>query len=104
MRIAFKMKINPGFKKEYESRHNPIWKELEDVLFGHGVKTYSIFMDETSLDLFGYAEIESLDKWNNIANTEICRKWWDYMSPLMPCNPDNSPVSTDLREVFHIEK
>jgi hypothetical protein len=26
------------------------------------------------------------------------------MQGLMPSNPDGSPVSRDLREVFHIEK
>ncbi len=31
------------------------------------------------------------------------RKWWDYMAPLMDVNPDNSPVSHDLREVFHLD-
>jgi L-rhamnose mutarotase len=103
MRIAFKMKVNKGHEQEYEKRHNPIWPELEKTLIGHGVQTYSIFLDSDTGDLFGYAEIESLEKWNDVAGTDICRKWWDYMVPLMPCNPDNSPVSNELREVFHIE-
>lgn len=104
MRVAFKMKVNAGYEEEYEKRHRPIWEELEKTLIEHGVQTYSIFLDENTRDLFGYAEIESREKWDTVANTEICRKWWDFMAPLMPCNPDNSPVSTELREVFHIEK
>ena len=104
MRIAFKMKVNQGHEEEYKKRHNPIWKELEQTLFKHGVQTYSIFLDPDSRDLFGYAEIESLSEWQKVADTEICKKWWDYMMPLMPCNEDHSPVSKELQEVFHIEK
>lgn len=104
MRIAFKMKLFEGNLEEYIKRHNPIWPELEDVLKKHGVITYSIYYDNDTNALFGYAEIEDLKKWEEIANTDICKKWWDYMAPLMEVNPNNSPISTDLLEVFHIEK
>lgn len=104
MRIAFKMKLFEGNVEEYKKRHNPIWPELEEVLKNHGVITYSIYLDKETKDLFGYAEIEDLKKWEEIANTEICKKWWAYMAPLMEVNPDKSPVSKDLQEVFHIEK
>ena len=104
MRLAFKMKLNEGHSEEYEKRHNPIWPELEQVLVNHGVLSYSIFLEKESNNLFGYAEIEDLKKWEEIANTEICQKWWIYMAPLMEVNEDKSPVSKDLIEVFHIEK
>ena len=104
MRIAFKMKLSEGNADEYQKRHNPIWPELKDMLIKQGVKSYSIFLDEDSNKLFGYAEIEDLKKWEEIADTDVCRKWWDYMAPLMEVNKDNSPVSKDLLEVFHIEK
>jgi L-rhamnose mutarotase len=54
--------------------------------------------------LFAYAEIEDEAQWAAIAQTEICGKWWAHMGDIMPSNPDNSPVASDLREVFHIEK
>ena len=104
MRLAFKMKLFEGNLEEYKKRHNPIWPELEKVLKDHGVITYSIYLDKETNILFGYAEIEDKKKWDEVANTDICRKWWDYMAPLMEVNPDNSPVSKDLLEVFHIEK
>ena len=103
MRIAFKMSVHPDAHAEYEKRHNPIWKELEDTLLAHGVKSYSIFLDEDTNALFAYAEIESEEQWNRIGDTAICRKWWAHMAPLMPTNSDLSPVSRPLREVFHIE-
>ncbi len=96
------MEVNKGMEDEYEKRHNPIWKELEDTLKEHGVITYSIFLDKTTNELFAYAEINSKEKWDKIAQTDICKKWWEYMSPLMPTNEDKSPRSIELKEVFHI--
>jgi L-rhamnose mutarotase len=104
LRIAFKMKIKAGYAEEYEQRHNPIWPELESVLVDHGVTNYSIFLDKELNILFAYAEIEDWAKWQAIAHTEVCQKWWAYMAPLMEVNEDNSPQADDLQEVFHIEK
>ena len=98
------MSIHAGQDEEYERRHNPIWPELERTLLEHGVGTYSIFLDPVTRDLFGYVEIESEERWRQVAATEVCRRWWRHMRELMPSNPDDSPASRDLREVFHIER
>jgi L-rhamnose mutarotase len=73
------------------------------VLLAHGVLSYSIFLDETTSDLFGYVEIEDDARWAAVAGTDVCRRWWRFMREVMPANPDDSPVSRELREVFHIE-
>jgi L-rhamnose mutarotase len=104
MRKAFVMSVRPGCDGEYERRHHPIWAELEAVLRAHGVLSYSIFLDGKTRLLFAYAEIEDEARWNAIARTEVCQRWWGHMKELMDTNPDNSPVAQDLREVFHIEK
>lgn len=104
IRKAFRMSVNPGQHAEYERRHRPIWRELEDTLLAHGVSTYSIFLDETTGDLFAYVEIEDEARWDAIASTDVCQRWWRYMRDVMPANPDASPVSRRLREVFHIER
>jgi L-rhamnose mutarotase len=101
-RKAFRMSVVPEHAAEYERRHRPIWRDLEETLILHGVRTYSIFLDPVTHDLFGYAEIESEERWAAIAGTDVCRRWWSYMQDLMPTNPDSSPVSRELREVFHI--
>ena len=87
---------------EYTQRHNPIWPELEQALVAHGVLSYSIHLDPATGDLFAYAEIESEERWKAIADTDVCRRWWRHMRDLMPSNPDDSPVASDLREIFHI--
>jgi L-rhamnose mutarotase len=104
IRKAFVMRVNPGAEPEYARRHNPIWPELEAVLQAHGVLSYSIFLDAESHKLFGYVEIEDEARWAAIARTEVCQRWWAHMKELMPTNADNSPVSVELREVFHLEK
>lgn len=96
------MTLNPGCQEEYERRHNPIWSELEAVLKEHGVSNYSIFLDRASDQLFAYVEIQSETRWQQIAQTEVCRRWWEQMRELMVTDPDNSPSAIDLNEVFHL--
>ena len=55
------------------------------------------------LVLYGYIELEDPEKWDKSADTAINRKWWDFMADIMETNPDNSPVSVDLQEVFHLD-
>ena len=103
IRKAFLMFVNSDAHAEYEKRHRPIWDDLTAVLKRHGVANYSIFLDEETSQLFGYAEIESEKLWNSIADTEECRRWWAFMRDIMPTNEDNSPVSNELKEVFHLD-
>lgn len=102
IRKAFVMAVYPGQEAEYERRHRPIWPELEAVLKEHGVRSYSIFLQPQTRQLFAYAEIEDEARWQAIAQTAVCRKWWAHMRELMPANADNSPVAVDLKEVFHL--
>ena len=103
IRKAFRMSVHTGQEGEYARRHNPIWRELEDVLVAHGVSTYSIFLDSAAGDLFAYVEIEDETRWQAIAQTEVCRRWWRFMREIMPAHPDDSPVSHALSEVFHLK-
>lgn len=103
MRKSFKMKLYEGQKNEYEKRHNELWPEMKEMIHKYGGKNYSIFLDEETNILYGYIEIESEERWAKTAETEICKKWWTYMADIMETNTDNSPVSVDLIEVFHLE-
>jgi L-rhamnose mutarotase len=102
IRKAFLMRVHRDCQQEYEKRHNPIWPELEAVLREHGARNYSIFLNAASGDLFAYVEIEDQERWDRIASTEVCKKWWAHMKEIMPSHADNSPISTELREVFHL--
>ncbi len=100
---GFKMKLYPGMAEEYERRHNLLLPEMKVMIHAYGGKNYSIFLDEETLTLFGYIEIEDEERWNQSADTAINRKWWDYMADIMETNEDNSPVSKDLKPVFHLD-
>jgi L-rhamnose mutarotase len=103
IRKAFVMQVDPEQHEEYEKRHNPIWADLEEELKSHGAHNYSIFLHEETHQLFAYVEIEDEERWNSVAQTEACQRWWKHMGDIMPSNPDNSPVAVDLHEVFHID-
>lgn len=100
---AFVMQVNPDAHGEYQRRHSPIWPELAEVLKDHGAHHYSIFLDEKRNLLFGSVEIESEARWDAVANTEICQKWWKHMADVMPANADNSPISDSLKPVFYLD-
>ncbi len=103
IRKAFVMSVNAGQEAEYERRHQPIWTELEETLKKHGVHNYSIFLHPQTRQLFAYAEIEDEARWDAIAKTDVCQRWWKHMGDVMPSNADHSPVASNLKEMFHID-
>ena len=102
-RFGFKMKMNPGMKEEYRKRHNEIWPELVKLLKDQGVGNYSIWLDEETSTLFAYQEQSGESSSQDLGTTEIVQKWWKYMADIMETNPDNSPISIPLEEVFYME-
>jgi L-rhamnose mutarotase len=102
-RFGFKMKLYPGFKEEYRKRHSEIWPELVTMLKNEGIGNYSIFLDEETNTLFAYQEQSGENSSQDMGNTEIVKKWWKFMSDIMETNPDNSPVTVPLEQVFFME-
>jgi len=103
IRKCFVMQLNPSAEAEYQRRHHPIWKELEETLRAQGVHNYSISLHPETGQLFAYAEIEDEGRWNAIAQTPVCRRWWEFMAGVMEVNADRSPRAIELRELFHLE-
>ena len=97
------MQLHAGQEAEYTRRHNPIWPELEATLKSHGVRNYSIYLHPATRQLFAYAEVEDEARWQAIAGTRECQRWWDFMRDIMDTNADSSPAAVDLREVFHLQ-
>jgi L-rhamnose mutarotase len=102
-RLAFKMKLKPGKISEYKKRHDEIWPELHTLLKDAGLSEYSIFFDEETHMLFAFQKQAGDLGSQDLGKTEIVQRWWKYMADLMETNPDNSPVSTPLEEVFFME-
>ncbi len=101
--VAFKMKLNPGQMAEYKKRHDDIWPELQMLLKNNGISDYSIFLDEETNILFAVQKQDGSGSSQDLGSTEIVKKWWAYMADVMETNPDNSPVSVPLKQVFHLE-
>lgn len=101
-RLAFKMYLNEGQKEEYKKRHDEIWPELKQLLKDAGVSEYSIFLDEETNILFAFQKVSGKGGSQDLGQTEIVQKWWAYMKDVMKSNPDNSPVSVELQEVFYM--
>ena len=103
IRKASIMSVYKDCYEEYEKRHDELWPEMEQVLKANGAHNYSIFLHHETGQLFAYVEVEDEERWDAISKTEVCQRWWAYMEPLMETNDDNSPVSVELKEVFHLQ-
>ena len=101
--MAFKMKLNPGMLEEYKKRHDDLWPELHKLLKDNGLSEYSIFFDEETNILFAFQKQAGDQGSQDLGKTEIVKKWWKYMADIMETNPDNSPVSKELIEVFYMD-
>jgi L-rhamnose mutarotase len=101
-RIAFKMQLFTGFEEEYKKRHDELWPELKQLLKDAGVSDYSIFLDETTNNLFGVMKAADAAKLNDLPSTEIMKKWWKQNVDIMETNADNSPVQIPMKEVFYL--
>jgi len=102
-RLAFKMKLNKGQKEAYKERHDQLWPELKKLLKDSGVSEYSIFFDEETSTLFAFQKVSGDGGSQDLADNPVVKKWWDFMADIMEVNPDNSPVSIPLEEVFYME-
>lgn len=101
-RLAFKLKLHKGNEAEYQKRHNELWPELQQLLKQTGISEYSIFLEESTGDLFGFLKIEDAAAMDNLPAQPVMKKWWTYMKDIMDTNPDESPVSIPLKEVFYM--
>ncbi|MCL2016396.1 MAG: L-rhamnose mutarotase [Defluviitaleaceae bacterium] len=102
IRKAGVMFVHKNKFDEYEKRHNELWQEMKTAIHEHGGSNYSIFLEEETGKLFSYIELESEEKWEQLAQTDICKKWWAYMQDIMETNSDNSPIYQPLRDVFYL--
>lgn len=101
-RIGQIMYLHKDSYDEYQKRHAELWPEMKEALKAHGATNYSIFLNKENGELFAYLEVADIEKYNTIAHTDVCKKWWKYMEPLMDTNGDNSPITLELEEVFHL--
>lgn len=103
IRAAFKMKLKQGYEEEYKKRHDEIWPELVKVLEEAGVSDYSIYLDSETNTLFAFQKLKDHHQSSELPQNSVVKKWWAYMTEVMETNPDKSPVTIPLTEVFHMD-
>ena len=101
-RSAFKMQLKPGCREEYKKRHDEIWPDLEQLIRESGVYDYAIFLDQETNTLFASQKQSGEASSQDLGSNPIVRRWWAYMADIMETNPDQSPVSVPLEEVFYM--
>ncbi len=103
MKLAFKMKLKPGFREEYQRRHDALWPELKMLLKENGISDYTIFHDPETDILFAVQRQAGQQTSQDLGSNPVVQKWWAYMADIMDTHPDNSPVTVPLEPVFHLE-
>lgn len=101
--LATLMSVLPECHEEYQRRHDEIWPEMVEQLKVHGVHHYRIFLDAQTSQLFAYVEVENELLWQEMAQTDVCQRWWAMMKDIMPSHADNSPITRDLNCVFYLD-
>lgn len=72
------------------------------MLKEHGAHNYCISLLPSTNQLFAYVEIEDEERWAAVASTEICQKWWNWMTEFIVFGEDKKPGSTALKEMFFL--
>ncbi len=86
---AWVLEVRPGYEEEYKKRHREIWSEMLEELKKAGIRNYSIFRH--GLTLFGYFETDDLQRTQkDLANSEVNRRWGEWMAPIMRVEVDPS--------------
>jgi L-rhamnose mutarotase len=98
--VALRMTLNPGQAAEYRRRHDAIWPELRAALASAGVVDYRIFLDEATGRLFAVLTRRRDHTMDDLPATPVMRRWWAMMADIMQTEPDLSPATTPLVEVF----
>lgn len=102
-RIAFRMILNPGQAAEYKRRHDELWPQMKVALREAGISDYSIWLDPETNHLFATLVRADGHTMDDLPNTEINRRWWDFMADIMQVDEHNRPVTVVLAQVFHME-
>jgi L-rhamnose mutarotase len=101
-RVAFKMKLLPGYASEYRRRHDAIWPELQELLRGAGVADYSISLDTATNDLLAVLKVADRRNLDKLPQLPVMQRWWAFMADIMETNADRSPRTWPLEEVFYL--
>ena len=73
-RIAVKMQLFAGYEAEYKRRHDELWPELQKLLKDAGISDYSIFLDESTNNLFAVMKVADPAELADLPLTAVMQK------------------------------
>jgi L-rhamnose mutarotase len=100
-RVAFVMRLKPGAEESYRQKHAEIWPEMLSTLRNYGIRNYSIFVH--GLMLYAYYETDDPLRVEQQREDPVVLRWWKMMEPYMEYNPDGTPWSEPIGELFHMD-
>jgi L-rhamnose mutarotase len=100
-RVAFVMELKPGTEEIYRQKHDEIWPEMVETLHRFGIHNYSIFRRGPTL--FAYLECDDPARLATQAEDPVVQRWWQMMQPYMRYQPDGTPWTESIEEVFHLD-
>lgn len=68
-----------------------------------GVSEFSIFLDEETITLFGFQKVSGKGGSQDLCENEMIKRWWAFMVDIIQSNPNHSPISIPLEEVFYLD-
>jgi len=98
MRVAWVMKLKPGFEAIYKQKHDEIWPEMLANMERDGIRYFSIY--RYGLLLFAYLERDHAPP-PGTPHDPVTLRWWKMMEPYMEYNDDGTPWQAPLEEMFH---
>ena len=103
-RFAWKGRIKPGMKDEYNRRHDEIWPEMVALLKSAGIRNYTIWSDGETL--FGYYECEQGIEFaeRTQAESPVVDRWNEYMKDILELEMDpETGAQPKLEQVFRLD-
>ena len=105
IRKAFLIHANQAWQLSTKEDIIRFGRTSRKLLKEYGVSNYSIFLHKDSDVLFGYFEVENEELFNKMGESDVCRRWWKYMTEVLVSESENSPKAKEdmLTEVFHLD-
>jgi L-rhamnose mutarotase len=95
------MELLPGNEAVYRRLHDEIWPEMVATLHRFGIRNYSIY--RRGLTLYAYLECDDPARLSEQGADPVVQRWWQLMRPYMVYQPDGTPWTEPLEEVFHLD-
>jgi len=99
-RRAWTMQLKQGSEQKYDEAHAAVWPELTDQMIEDGICRFHLF--RSGLTVFAVQE-RARPFSQDTKTSEVTRKWWRSMEPLMVTDATGQPHRTELKEVFALE-